>query len=139
MGGATSAARPARSPGLDEHGSQPRQVLLMLGEQRHQGRPPAVAGELPSSAVRYNEIKFSSAAITASSVTTSGASGGRPASGSGPANMSEDRQPAVASSMGSAVAEASRMRRLGRMSGTPASYHGRSAGPEGVSVNGQIG
>ena len=99
----------------------------------------AVAGEWPSSAVRYNEIRFSSAAITAWSVTTSGAGRGRPASGSGPVNMSEDRQPAVASSIGSAVAEASRMRRLGRMSGTPASYHVLPAGRIGVRANSQIG
>jgi hypothetical protein len=54
-------------------------------------------------------------------------------------NASEDRQPAAASSMGSAVAEASSMRRLGRMSGTPASYHVQPAGPIRVMANCQIG
>ena len=39
--------------------------------------------------------------------------------------QTEDRQPAVARSNGSVVAEASRMRRLGTMSGTRASYHVR--------------
>jgi hypothetical protein len=90
-------------------------------------------------AVRYNEIRFSSAAITAASVATSGAGRGRPASGSGPANASEDWQPAAASSRGSAVAEARSMRRLGRMSGTPASYHVQPARPIRVIADGQIG
>jgi hypothetical protein len=70
----------------------------------------------------YSAIMACSAAMTAWSVITSGDSGGRPASGSGPANASEDRQPAVASSAGSAAAEAASTRRLGRMSGTRASY-----------------
>ena len=63
-----------------------------------------------------------STVMTACSVITSGDRLGRPASGSGPANTSEDWHPAVASSTGSAAAEAASTRRLGRMSGTPASY-----------------
>src|SRR5579862_7074860 len=76
----------------------------------------------------YRSIRFASAAMTASSVTTSGAGLGDPASGSGPANASEERQPVAASSRGRVVAEANSMRRLGRRSGTPASYHGGSPG-----------
>jgi len=58
-------------------------------------------------------------------VTTSWLSGGGPDSGSGPAKASEERQPAVAKSRGNVVAEASSRRRLGKMSGTRASYHVR--------------
>jgi len=64
-------------------------------------------------AVRYRVIRFSSAAMTACKVSTSCPSGGRPASGSGPANASEDRHPATASSNGSAAAEAISARRPG--------------------------
>ena len=57
-------------------------------------------------AARYKSIIFSSAAITACRVSTSWPRGGRPASGSGPVNTSEDRQPAAPRSKGSAAAEA---------------------------------
>jgi hypothetical protein len=75
-----------------------------------------------STAAWYSAIMARSAAMTSCSVITSGDNAGRPASGSGPANASEDRQPAVARSAGSAAAEAASTRRLGRMSGTRASY-----------------
>jgi hypothetical protein len=94
----------------------------------------------------YSAIMACSAAMTACSVITSGDSAGRPASGSGPAKASEDRQPAVASSAGSAAAEAASTRRLGRMSGTRASYriwinvhHGASARPIRVTAPLRIG
>ncbi len=79
-------------------------------------------------AVRYKSIMFSSAAMTACRVSTSWPRGGRPASGSGPVNASEDRQPAMPRSNGSAAAEATSTRRLGTMSDTRASYHVRLKG-----------
>ena len=68
------------------------------------------------------------ASLTACKVSTSWPRGGGPVSGSGPANASEDRQPAAPRSNGSAAAEAASTRRLGTMSDTRASYHVRLTG-----------
>ena len=95
-------------------------MLPVLGQQAFQGAHPA--RRPPFMAAWYSAIMARSAVMTSCSVITSGDSAGRPASGSGPANASEDRHPAVASSAGSAAAEAASTRRLGRMSGTRASY-----------------
>jgi len=84
---------------------------------------------LPPAAERYRPIRSRSAAITARSVVTPGAGRGGPASGSGPANRSCERQPAVPSSSGSAAAVPSSTRRLGSVSGTPARYHGCALRP----------